>query len=69
VSRLVYREAATLPITATPSVPPNSLVEPLTAEAMPALYSGTAPMMASVAGAWVNPMPTPSKTIWTAMIE
>ena len=33
VSLLAYREAATLPITATPRVPPNSRVEPLTAEA------------------------------------
>lgn len=31
---------------------PNSLVEPLTAEAIPAFCLGTAPMMASVAGAW-----------------
>src|SRR5262249_45197062 len=67
VSRLTYREAATLPITATPRVPPNSRVEPLTAEAIPALSLGTAPMMDSVAGAWVSPMPRPSTTIWAAM--
>jgi hypothetical protein len=63
----VYREAATLPITATPRVPPNSRVEPLTAEAMPACRLGTAPMMASVAGAWVNPIPVPSTTICAAI--
>jgi hypothetical protein len=57
-----------LPITATPRVPPNSRVEPLTAEATPACRLGTAPMMASVAGAWVNPIPTPSTTICTAMM-
>jgi hypothetical protein len=68
VSRLVYSDAATLPITATPRVPPNSLVEPLTAEAMPAFCFGTAPMMASVAGAWVKPIPKPSTTICAAMM-
>jgi hypothetical protein len=50
-SRLEKREAATLPITATPRVPPNRRVASLTAEPAPALASGTAPMMASVAGA------------------
>ena len=40
---------------------------PLTAEAMPPFSFGTAPMMDSVAGVWVSPMPTPSTTICAAM--
>jgi hypothetical protein len=67
-SRLVYRDAATLPITATPRVPPNSRVEPLTAEAMPPFSFGTAPRMDSVAGAWVSPIPRPSTTICAEMM-
>jgi len=49
-------------------VPPNNRVEPLTAEAIPAFCLGTASMMASVAGAWVSPIPTPSSTICATMI-
>src|SRR5580704_4171184 len=58
-----------LPITATPSVPPNRRVASLTAEPTPALAAGTAPMIASVAGALVRPIPVPRKSIWRTMIE
>jgi len=57
----------TLPMTATPSVPPTSRVASLTAEPMPALSVCTAPMIDSVAGALVSPMPRPSRTIWPAI--
>lgn len=59
VSRDPYTDAYTLPITATPSVPPISRVESLTAEPTPALRREMAPMMDSVAGAEVRPMPSP----------
>ena len=68
VSREPYSDAYTLPITATPSVPPSSRVESLTAEPTPAWRRDTAPMMDSVAGAEVRPMPSPYSTIWTAMM-
>src|SRR5207248_3503716 len=68
VSRLAYREAYTLPITATPSVAPSSRVASLTADPTPALVFGTTPMIASVAGALVRPMPVPSTTIWAAIV-
>ena len=68
VRRLAYSEAYTLPITATPSVPPRSRVASLTAEPTPALAFGTTPMIASVAGALVRPMPVPSTTICTAIV-
>jgi hypothetical protein len=42
--RLAYREVKTLPITATPRVPPSNLVASLTAEPTPALALGTTPM-------------------------
>ena len=54
---------------ATPSVPPTSLVESLTADPTPALDRETAPMIDSVAGAEVRPMPMPNTTICTAMIR
>jgi hypothetical protein len=66
-SRLVYREPATLPTTATPRVPPNSLVASLTADPTPALCFGTAPMMASVADALVSPIPVPNTTLCAAI--
>ena len=56
-------------MTATPSVPPSSRVESLTADPTPALPSDTAPMIESVAGADVRPMPSPKTTIWVAMIQ
>ena len=54
-------------MTATPSVPPSSRVESLTADPTPAWRIETAPMMDSVAGAEVSPMPSPYTTIWTEM--
>jgi len=48
-----------LPMTATPRVPPSRRVESLTADPAPAWRTETAPMMDSVAGAEVNPMPSP----------
>ena len=68
MSRLAYSEAYMLPITATPSVPPSSRVASLTAEPTPALAFGTTPMIASVAGALVRPIPVPSTTIWAAIV-
>jgi hypothetical protein len=56
-------------MTATPRVPPSSLVESLTAEPTPACRTDTAPMIDSVAGADVKPMPRPYKTICTAMMS
>ena len=49
-SRLEYSDAATLPMMATPSVPPKSRVASFIAEPTPDLALGTAPMIASVAG-------------------
>ena len=68
VRRLAYSEAYTLPITATPRVPPSSLVASLTADPTPAFAFGTTPMIASVAGALVRPIPVPSTTIWAAIV-
>ncbi len=62
-SRLVYRDVATLPMTATPSVPPKRRVASLTADPTPAFAAGTAPMIASVAGALVRPIPEPRNSI------
>jgi hypothetical protein len=58
-----------LPITATPRVPPRIRVASLTAEPMPALAAGTAPMIDSVAGALVSPIPEPMKIIAPAMLR
>ncbi len=49
-----------LPRTATPRAPPVCLVVSLTAEPTPALPGGSDPMIDSVAGAVVRPMPTPN---------
>ena len=49
-------------------MPPISLVESFTAEPTPALRREMAPMMDSVAGAEVRPMPSPYSTIWTEMM-
>ncbi len=62
-----YSDANTLPITATPSVAPSSRVVSLTAEPIPAFAVLTAPMIDSVAGAVVRPMPVPSRTICPAI--
>jgi hypothetical protein len=56
-----------LPITATPTVAPRIRVASLIAEPTPALAIGTAPMIDSVAGALVSPIPAPMKTIWPAI--
>jgi hypothetical protein len=40
----------------------------LTAEPTPALFLGTTPMIASVAGALVKPMPVPKMTICAAIV-
>ena len=68
-SRLAYSDAYTLPSTATPRVPPSNRVASLTAEPTPALAFGTTPMIASVAGALVRPMPVPSTTICSAIVR
>ena len=57
-----------LPMTATPRVPPSSRVASLTAEPTPAFALGTTPMIASVAGALVRPMPVPRTTICAAIV-
>ena len=67
-SRLAYNDAYTLPITATPSVPPKRRVASLTADPTPAFAFGTTPMIASVAGALARPIPVPSTTIWAAIV-
>ena len=48
---------------ATPRVPPSSRAVSLTAEPTPALAGGSAPMIASVAGALTNPKPPPIRNI------
>ena len=48
---------------ATPKVPPSSRAVSLTADPMPALAGGSAPMIASVAGALTRPSPPPMKNI------
>src|ERR1700689_2122426 len=68
VSRLAYSDAYTLPITATPRVPPNRRVASLTADPTPAFAFGTTPMIASVAGALGRPIPVPRTTIWAAIV-
>jgi len=55
-------------MTATPRVPPSRRVESLTADPTPAWRAETAPMMDSVAGAEVNPMPSPYTTICAEMM-
>ena len=62
-----YSDAYTLPITATPRVPPSSRVASLTADPTPAWRVEIAPMIDSVAGAEVRPMPMPKSTICRAM--
>ena len=62
-SRFEYSDAATLPMMATPSVPPKSRVASFIAEPTPDLALGIAPMIASVAGALVRPIPVPRKSI------
>src|SRR6266550_1305458 len=49
-------------MTATPSAPPTWRVVSLTAEPTPALPGGREPMIDSVAGAVVKPMPAPKTT-------
>jgi len=66
-SRLPYTDAATLPMTATPSAAPNRRVASLTAEPTPALSVGTTPRIASVAGAVMSPSPPPPTIICAAM--
>jgi hypothetical protein len=58
-----------LPITATPRVPPRMRVASLMAEPTPAFASGTAPMIDSVAGAPVRPMPDPMSTMDPAIVR
>ena len=65
---MLVDELNTLPIRATPRVPPTSRVVSLTAEPTPAVLELIAPMMDSVAGALVKPMPTPPTTICKLMI-
>ena len=48
-----------LPSTATPSAPPVWRVVSFTAEPTPARVVGSEPMIDSVTGATVRPMPTP----------
>ena len=65
---LTYRELNTLPMMATPSVPPSSRAVSLTAEPTPALPADSEPMIDSVAGAVVAPRPAPMRIIWPTMI-
>jgi hypothetical protein len=58
-----------LPITATPRVAPVIRVASLTAEPTPALAAETAPMIDSVAGALVRPIPEPMKIIVPAIFR
>ena len=58
-----------LPITATPKVPPRIRVASLIADPTLAFAFGTAPMIDSVAGALVNPIPEPISTIWPAIVR
>ena len=58
--RRAYRERKTLPITATPSVPPASRVASFTAEPTPVFAGGRTLRMDSVGGAEVSPDPGPS---------
>jgi hypothetical protein len=55
-------------MTATPRVPPTSRVVSFTAEPTPEVLELTAPMIDSVAGALVRPMPSPPSTICMLMI-
>ena len=50
-----------LPSTAMPNAPPTSRTVSFTAEPTPARDAGTDDMTASVAGATIMPMPTPSR--------
>src|ERR1700722_5217207 len=68
VSRLGDSGADTLPITAPPRGPPTRRVASLTADPTPDFAFGTTPMIASVAGALVSPIPVPSTTIWAAIV-
>ena len=54
-----YRAAKIEPSTATPRAPPTWRVVSLTAEPTPARSFGTAPMIDSVTGETVIPMPIP----------
>src|SRR5262245_8347688 len=56
-----------LPITATPSAAPNRRVASFTADPTPAFSIGTAPRIASVAGAVMRPSPPPAMTICAAI--
>ncbi len=55
-----------LPSTATPRAPPSSRVVSFTAEPTPALFGGSEPMIASVAGAITRAMPVASTTMANA---
>src|SRR5262249_3156247 len=57
------RAANMLPMTATPSAPPVWRVVSLTAEPTPAFAGGNEPMIDSVAGATVNPIPAPKMAL------
>ena len=52
-----------LPTMATPSAPPTSRLVSFTAEPTPAWWSGSEPMIDSVAGATDKPMPVPMRII------
>jgi hypothetical protein len=56
-----------LPTTATPNVAPKSRVVSLIADPTPAFARGTTSMIDSVAGALVNPMPVPPRSICKAI--
>ena len=58
-----YVDASTLPMMAIPSAPPTWRVVSLTAEPTPAFDRGNDPMIDSVAGAIVQPMPAATSTI------
>ena len=56
-TREPYIDDITLPTIATPSAPPTWRVVSFTAEPTPAFARGSEPMIDSVAGAIVRPMP------------
>jgi hypothetical protein len=57
-----------LPITATPQRCAGDSRASLTAEPTPALAADTAPMLDSIAGALVRPIPDPMQTIEPAIV-
>jgi hypothetical protein len=62
-----YSDDMTLPMIATPNAPPTCRVVSFIAEPMPAFARGSDPMIDSVAGAMVSPIPIAITTMRQAM--